>query len=485
MSVQNNRRNRPGIPTRHLPVRPNLDQLKHQAKDLLRGVRRGDPSAIEEFNEFHPKPISLDAGGRVTAQEENRSRPDAGDPGTPAGLPGRGPRPPAVPVKAGEMAPMPVNIKLADAQLALARSYDAPNWPRLVQACELIDAIWRDDVDSVRELVVKHPNLLHENAGIRNSNWGPPMSYAANLGRDQIIRVLYALGARDLEQAIDRATLQSKIGTARMLHEMLGSPHPPEGALGGPAYTLSVSGTALMLEFGARIRDASGKRIAPVDVVLETDSRNPSAKHQILEMYVQHGLELPDTPTMALHRGRLDLLEEHLRRDPQLLQRTFRHEEIYPLELGCHDDVLATQGTPLAGTTLLHMCVDYDELEIARWLLERGMDVNSKADVDAQGFGGHTALFATVVSQPNFWMNYKGQLQVAPFTQLLLDHGADPNARASLRKKLHPGYGPKYDVDTLYEYRDVRPLSWGRRFHAKVFVSGPAMQLIVDHGGHE
>lgn len=25
---------------RHLPVRPDLDQLKHQAKDLLRGIRR-------------------------------------------------------------------------------------------------------------------------------------------------------------------------------------------------------------------------------------------------------------------------------------------------------------------------------------------------------------------------------------------------------------------------------------------------------------
>ena len=27
---------------RHFPVRPNLDQLKHQAKDLLRAVRQGD-----------------------------------------------------------------------------------------------------------------------------------------------------------------------------------------------------------------------------------------------------------------------------------------------------------------------------------------------------------------------------------------------------------------------------------------------------------
>jgi hypothetical protein len=268
-----------------------------------------------------------------------------------------------------------------------------------------------------------------------------------------------------------------------MLHRLLGSPRPPEGALAGPAYTLSVPGTAFALEIGASVRDHHGKPVAPVDVVLETDSRNPAAKHQILELYAQHGFELPDTPAMALHRGRLDMLEEHLRRDPQLLARTFSHEEIYPPELGCHDEVLATQGTPLAGSTLLHMCVDYDELEIARWLLGRGMDVNARAAIDADGFGGHTALFGAVVSQPNFWMNYGGKPQVAPFAELLLDRGADPNIRASLRKKLHPGYGPKYDVDRPYEYRNVTALSWGEQFHAKVFVSEPALRLIADRGG--
>lgn len=424
-------------PIRQLPVRPDLDQLKHQAKDLLRNIRSGDAQALAEFNTFHPH---------------------AAD---------------------------PANVKLSEVQFALARSYGAASWPRLVQSCNLIDAIWRDDLEAVRELVTKHPTLIHENAGIRNHNWGPPMSYAANLGRDRIIKMLYDLGARDLETAVGRALLQSKTDTARMLHEWMGSPPPPEDALGGPAYTLSVSGTALLLEFGAHVVDENGNRLAPVDVVLETDSRNPEAKHQILEMYVQHGLKLPDTPVMALHRGRIDLLEEHLRRDPKLLQRTFTHEEIFPPEFGCHDEVLATQGTPLAGTTLLHMCVDYDEIEIARWLLERGMGPNVKATVDSDGFGGHTALFATVVSQPNYWMNLKRQPQVAPFTELLLKHGADPNVRASLRKKLHPGYAPRFDTEKTYEYRNVTPFGWGRQFHAKMFVSEPALRLIEEHGGQE
>jgi hypothetical protein len=124
-------------------------------------------------------------------------------------------------------------------------------------------------------------------------------------------------------------------------------------------------------------------------------------------------------------------------------------------------------------------------MEIARWLLDAGVDVDAKAAVDADGFGGHTALFATVVSQPNFWMNYQGRPQVAPFATLLLERGADPNVRASLRKQLHPGYGPEHGDPLLHEYRDVTPLSWGKRFHARVFVSEPAMRLIADHGGQE
>jgi ankyrin repeat protein len=225
--------------------------------------------------------------------------------------------------------------------------------------------------------------------------------------------------------------------------------------------------------------DDRGKPLAPVATVLETDSRNPSAKHRILELYVEHGFKLPDTPAMALHRGRIDLLEEHLRRDPNLLQRTFTHEEIYPPALGCHDEVMATHGTPLAGATLLHMCADYGEIEIARWLLDRGMNVDLQATVDAAGFGGHTALFATVVSQANSWMSRPGAVPEAPFARLLLDHGANPNARASLRKELHPGY----EIPGMHEYRDVTPLSWGERFHLRMLVNPAAMRLIADRGG--
>jgi Ankyrin repeat len=178
---------------------------------------------------------------------------------------------------------------------------------------------------------------------------------------------------------------------------------------------------------------------------------------------------------MAVHRGRIDLLETHLARDPQLLTRTFSHEEIYPPALGCGPDhSFGLHGTPLAGTTLLHLCVDFDEIEIARWLIERGMDVNAKAGVDADGFGGHTALFGCVVSQ-----SYRcGRQEDGVFTRLLLDHGADANARASLRKRLL-----FVKDNSMHEYRDVTPLAWGERFHDRDWVNRAAMRLIAEYGG--
>lgn len=392
---------------RHLPVRPNLTQLKHQAKDLLRDMKRSQPGA-----------------------------------------------------------------KLADAQFELARSYGVASWPRLVLACRMIDAIWRDDIRTVRALVTKQPTLLHEPArGVKGCNWGPPMSYAANVGRNEIISMLHEFGAKDLMHALARAMLQGQIETAHVL-QRLGARAPRE-AIVWCAEAVNDRGMAYAFEFGGDIGD--NERLEATAMTLETYSRFPQGKHRCLELLAAHGVALPDTPAMALHRGRIDMLEDHLRRDPSLLTRTFSHGEIYPPALKCHaDESLAGHGTPLAGSTLLHMCADYDEIDIARWLLDRGMPVDAKADIDDDGFGGHTALFGCVVS----YAQLNGRQQDAAFARLLLDRGADPNARASLRKRLR-----YVEDESTHEYRDVSPLSWGQRFHGRELVSEPAMRLIAERGG--
>jgi hypothetical protein len=250
----------------------------------------------------------------------------------------------------------------------------------------------------------------------------------------------------------------------------------------GPCETQNPAGLALVLELGAGIHDDGGDRRAPVAMLLETYSRNPAGKHACLEILAARGIELPDTPVMALHRGRLDLLEAHLRRDAGLLSRTFRHQEIYPPELGCHaDEWLACHGTPLGGATLLHMAVDYGELEIAAWLLDQGMDVDTPAAVDGDGFGGHTALFSAVVSMAWYVRSKyaKPKPERDPFAELLIERGADVNPRASLRKRL-TGRGADPSTHT---YLDVTPLGWGERFHDQAYVSQPAMRLIAARGG--
>jgi Ankyrin repeat len=410
---------------RRLPVHPDLDQLRHQAKELLRAMRRGDPSALAELHEQHPR------------------------------------------------APDPSAVKLADAQLVLARAYGVASWPRLMLACRMTDAIWDGDAEAVRALVLRHPRLLSEAAnGRAKSNWGPPMSYAANVGQDAIVAMLRGMGADDLQHAFERACLQGRIETARALYGM--GARPVRGSVMGPCETLNDAGLALLLELGAELCDASGDSLAPVALLLQTYSRGPRMKHRCLDIVEARGVRLPDTPPMAVHRGRIDLLEAHLRRDPGLFARTFSHREIYPPELGCSaDESLALHGTPLAGGTLLHLCADFDEIEIARWMLERGADVNATAAVDADGFGGHTALFGCVVSQP-----YRNGRSPEELARLLLDHGADPNARASLRKRL------RFVADeTMHEYRDVTPLSWGERFHDQDWVSRPVMRMIAERGG--
>ena len=87
---------------RRLPVRPDLKQLQRQAKELLRAIHAGDANAIAELREHHPESID------------------------------------------------PSAAKLADAQFVLGWAYGTSSWTRLVHSVQLADAIWRDDVETVR-----------------------------------------------------------------------------------------------------------------------------------------------------------------------------------------------------------------------------------------------------------------------------------------------------------------------------------------------
>ena len=413
--------------SRGLPERPHIDVPKREARELLAEWRAGRTDALERIRHRHP---------RFT---------DSDDAAIAAGA-----------------------LRLADAQLVVAREYGFSHWTQLKQrieangpARELLAAIRADDRDAAVRIVEAEPALLH--VPLWSGNWGPPMSHAANLGRLRIVEAMHALGARDLQHAFDRALLQGQLETARWLRAKGATLEP--GIVMGACETLNASGFAFLVDAGAPLTDQRGDRLAPLALVLETYARNPTGKHAILESFARQGYDLPDTPIMALHRGSVPDLERHLRDDPSLLARRFTLREIYPPELGCGSGG-GMHWTPIAGTTLLHLAIDFEEHEIFDRLLARGADVNARATVDADGFGGHTPLFNAVLSHPG------GD---AAFARALLERGADAGARASLRKFLDWTEQPRW-----YEARDVTAAEWAAEFPERGWVNDRVLTLLND-----
>jgi hypothetical protein len=410
--------------SRDLPERPHLDVPKREARELLDLWRNGDRTAFERIRNRHPKFTAADDAALATAA-----------------------------------------FRLTDAQLVVAREYGWPRWTELRQriaadtVVQALDAAIRvDDRATAVRLVQAQPELLH--IPLISGNWGPPMSHAANLGRLEIMKAMATLGARDVQHAFGRAILQGQIECAFWLLEH--GAKVDAGAVMGACETLDADGIRFAAKFNAPFTNERGDRLAPLAMVLQTYSRHPSGKHAILEIFEQRGYELPDTPILAFHRGDIGRLERHLRRDPRLLEHRFSLQEIYPQECGC--DLTGMHWTPIDGTTLLHLAVDFQEYEIFGWLLAHGADVNARAMLDQDGFGGHTPLFNAVVCGP--WHH-------AAMTRALLEHGAAPDARASLRKFLDWIKNPRW-----HEARDVTAAEWGRGFPETGWVNGEALRLL-------
>ena len=416
--------------SRDLPERPHLDVPKREARELLAAWRAAQPEALDRIRRRHPKYHDASAAALKSAP-----------------------------------------FLLADAQLVIAGEYGFRNWMTLklkIEAHSVLGAlrvaIHADRREDVVRILTEHPQLLP--VPVWSGNWGPPMSHAANLGRLGIVQAVAQLGAQDFQQAFDRALLQGEIETARWLHAQ-GAKLVP-GIVMGACETLEPAGLRFLLELGAPLCDRRGNRLAPLAAALGTYCRAPERKHAVLNLLAPH-YELPDTPMMAFHRGQLGRLETFLQNDPSLVARHYSRREIYPPEVGCCDDDVTGGmcGTPTAGTTLLHLAIDFEEREIFDLLLTHGADVNARAAIDGAGFGGHTPLFHTVVN-----CGRPGEPQ-AEMARVLLARGASPQLRTTLRKFLDWRAEPGW-----HEAFDVTPVQWAEAFPEKNWVNERALDLL-------
>lgn len=105
-----------------------------------------------------------------------------------------------------------------------------------------------------------------------------------------------------------------------------------------------------------------------------------------IKTFVDFGLKFDDKVLLSVLLDDATSLDKLLIYDKELLFKKY--------SLDC-------TFTPLYEASLLHICAEYNHLSCAKILVKHGADINSKAGLDANGFGGQTPIFHAVNQHAN------------------------------------------------------------------------------------
>ena len=114
-------------------------------------------------------------------------------------------------------------------------------------------------------------------------------------------------------------------------------------------------------------------------------SRGPKFKECIRE-FIDHGVMFDDKALLAVLSDDAQALDKLLKQDISALEKKYSFQSAF---------------TPLYQASLLHICAEYNHLSCARILMDHGIDINTKAGLDENQFGGQTAVFHTVNQHAN------------------------------------------------------------------------------------
>ena len=309
---------------------------------------------------------------------------------------------------------------LAAAQFQLARDYGFASWPKLKQHVESLEQAGQLRLAISRRDLARIDALLTANASLRQVLIDDvPLQALAQPGCIPIMELLVRHGA-----------------------DVNGLRWGWFPALFTPCENIEPEPLKWLLDHGADPNRGNPRSAATaLDYVIDTYPRDPGRLTACIEILLAAGGRTRyDVPgVLPLLRDRNDELAAVLDREPSLLHR--RYPELD--RCGNSGGRLLT----LRGTTLLHVAAEYGFLEAARLLVDRGGDVNARAETDLNGVGGQTPVFHALTNH---------NARHSKLGQFLIARGADLDIRARV-----PGHyerpGEILDVSAA-EYAAFFPL---------------------------
>jgi ankyrin repeat protein len=327
---------------------------------------------------------------------------------------------------------------LTEAQYKIARLYGFASWPRLKAHVDSLEEIGKlklaidsNDLATVKKLMTRNPALHGAPLGYNKNGpltwvaecrvpWEPPSATRLAMAEWMIDH------GSNVHQGGDGPLMRAALVGSRLpMMELLVSRGADVNAqwngyfpiIFAPCETVEPMPLKWLLDHGADPNCPQPRSKYPgtaLDYVIRTYSRSEQLGqciHLLTEAGCVTRYSLP--PVLDLLRGG-HLLRKHLDAEPALVHRQFPE-----LDFGA----TAQRRLTLRGGTLLHAAAEYGNVEAARLLLDRGADVNARATKDELGVGGQTPIFHAVTQF------YDWGFSVA---QLLVERGADLSMRVKL-----------------------------------------------------
>lgn len=374
---------------------------------------------------------------------------------------------------------------LADAQFQIARLYGFPSWPKLKahldsleQAGLLKEAIDRNDLSLVQTMMLRNPALHQAPLGYAKNG---PLTWVAecrvprmapNQTRLAMAKWMIENGS-DVHQGGDAPLMRAALDGERIpMMELLVAHGADVNAAWHGHYPIIFAACEALdpdalqwllnhnadpncgreAEWKSRGMSFPGRAL---DYLLSAYVRGPELLTRCVEILLLAGgkskYEVP--AALAVICGRLDELNDLLDADPTLISKRFAGLDFGPT---------ASRMLTLRGTTLLHVAAEFQRLDAATLLLQRGADVNAKAVLDEAGVGGQTPIFHAA-TQPND--------DGLPIVQLLVEQGADLGLKAKL-----PGH-----YESPGEVVECTPLGYALLFPGN---QGPTSAFLREQGGN-